>query len=89
MSAIGNLVKGPARDALDKLQKNAPAQIDATAAQAGTAIVGTVAKASELFTRLYSQATAGIAAWLPSTKPFLLAQVAKGVTAAKAYVGKL
>lgn len=89
MSAIGNLVKGPARDALDKAQKAAPSAIDKTIAEAGVAITGSTAKATALFAGLYAQATSAIAAWIPNLKPWLLNQLAKAVTGAKAYVGKL
>lgn len=89
MSALGNLIEKPAKTALDNFQKAAPAAIDTTLTQASTALTGSVAKATTLFTSLYTQATAGVASWLPSLKPFLVAQVAKGVAAAKAYVGKL
>lgn len=89
MSAIGNLVKGPARDALDKAQKAAPAAIDKTITEAGVAITGSTVKATALFADLYAKATTAIAAWIPNLKPWLLNQLAKAVTAGKAYVGKL
>lgn len=89
MSALGNLIEKPAKTALDNFQKAAPAAIDTTITQASTALTGSVAKATALFARLYAQATTGVASWLPSVKPFLMAQVAKGVAAGKAYITKL
>ena len=89
MSALGNLVRGPVTKALDEAVKAAPASIDTTMASAGVAITGTVTKATEVFTRLYTQATAAVAQWLPSTKPFLLKQLAKIVASIKTSVAKL
>lgn len=89
MSFFGNLIGGPLRDKLDDAQKAAPALVDKTLASTGLAISGSVAKASELFTRIYTSATAGIAAWLPTTKPWVLAKVAQGIAWAKVQAGKL
>lgn len=89
MSALGNLVKGPVNTALDKAQKAAPAQLDAAATSAGLALTGSVTKATAVFTRLYTEATTSVAAWLPTIKPWLLVQLAKAVTGAKKYVATL
>lgn len=89
MSALGNLIEKPARTALDNLQKTAPAQIDKALASGASSLTGSVAVATELFTRVYTSATTGIAAWLPSLRPRLLALVSRGVAWGKAYITKL
>lgn len=89
MSVIGNFIGGPLKDNLDKALKAAPAQIDRTLAEAGTALTGSVAKATALFANIYTSATAKIAGWLPSLKPWLLAKTTDLITKAKTAAGKL
>lgn len=88
-SFFGNLIGGPLRSKLDDAQKAAPSAVDKLTASLSVAISGSVAKASGLFTRIYTSATTGIAAWLPSTKPWVLAKVAQGIAWAKVQAGKL
>lgn len=89
MSLIGNLIGGPVNDALNKALKAAPAQIDKTLAETGTALTGSVAKATALFANIYTSATAKIAGWLPSLKPWLLAKTTDLIAKAKTAAGKL
>lgn len=89
MSIISSLIGGPVKDALDKAQKGAPAAIDSTIAQISTGLASTIDKATALFNHLYSQAVAGIAAWLPTIKPWLLARIADVIAKAKVAVAKL
>lgn len=88
-SFIGNLISGPLNDNLEKAQKAAPAAVDKALASAGLTLTTSVEKVAGLFTRLYTQATTGIAAWLPSTKPWILAKTAQLIAFVKVWAGKL
>jgi hypothetical protein len=88
-SFLGNLISGPLNDALSRAQKAAPAQIDKALTSAGTTITGSSSKATNLFSGIYTSATAKIAAWLPTTRTWALSKVNDLIVKAKLAAGKL
>lgn len=88
-SCLINSIKPSIIESLDKAKVSAPKAIDAGLTSATKVVAESVTDATALFNRLYADAAARLATWIPTMKPALTGRVNAVIVWAKAKVKAL